>query len=378
MKFHNFTESLPNYGNEFEENNLDIEFVWNAPGKSASVLAIHLLHGYSSAANLNTTITDGKYLTALKKLKKAVRRLEKHTATETVLLNNGSDHLFAQPEVPGILKQWNEANPDSIMEINDFEKFIDQILSINPKLKSFEGELRGGKYHPLLSGVFSARMWIKKDNTEIEYLYEKYAEPLSAITWALDKYSKFNYPNAYLWTGLKWLLKNHPHDSICGCSIDEVHEEMKTRFQWAEQIGIEITKNSSIYLSDLIKFNTKVKFSEKIPIIIYNPLPWERKDISYFDVIVLASKDPNEIQSELAIIDYEGNNIEYQIFKIQGKPRHWIEPNAMYRITYVAKIPPCGYKIYYVSQNNPKKTLKPTNEIDLNKNNIENSYFSRH
>ncbi len=361
------------FGNEFEENNLNMEFIWNAPGNSASTLTIHLLHGYSSAANLNTSIIDGKYQTALKQLKKAIGRLEKHTATDIVLLNNGSDHLFAQPEVPEILKQWNEVNPNSFMEINDFENYISLVLSANPTLKSFEGELRGGKYHPLLSGVFSARMWIKQKNTEIEHLYEKYAEPLSAITWALDKYNKFSYPNAYLWTGLKWLLKNHPHDSICGCSIDEVHEEMKTRFQWAEQIANEITKNSSIYLSDLIKFNRKE--NGRIPIIIYNPLPWERKDISYFDVIVLANKDPNEIRSELAIVDYEGNNIEYQVFKIKEKPRHWIEPNATYRVNFIAEVPACGYKVYYASHNNPEKTVKTIKELDLNRNSIENEHY---
>jgi len=363
------------FGNEFEENNLNMEFIWSAPGNNASTLAIHLIRGYSSAANLNTTVADGKYQSALKQLKKAVGRLEKHTATDIVLLNNGSDHLFAQPEVPEILKQWNEANPENIMEINDFENYISRVLAANPKLKDFEGELRGGKYYPLLSGVFSARMWIKQKNTEIEHIYEKYSEPLSAITWALDKYSQFNYPHAYLWTGLKWLLKNHPHDSICGCSIDEVHEEMKTRFQWAEQIGNEITKNSAIYLSDLIKFNTKDKFFGRIPIIIYNPLPWERKDISYFDVIVLANKDPNEIRSELAIIDYEGNNIEYQVFKIKEKPRHWIEPNATYRVSFIAEVPACGYKVYYVSLNHPEEPIKPPKEIDLNRNSIENEHY---
>ena len=32
--------------------------------------------------------------------------------------------------------------------------------------------------------------------------------------------------------GWRWLLQNHPHDSICGCSIDQVHAEMRTRFAW--------------------------------------------------------------------------------------------------------------------------------------------------
>ena len=32
-------------------------------------------------------------------------------------------------------------------------------------------------------------------------------------------------------------MQNHPHDSICGCSIDPVHREMMARFSAAEDIG---------------------------------------------------------------------------------------------------------------------------------------------
>ena len=37
------------------------------------------------------------------------------------------------------------------------------------------------------------------------------------------------------------LMENHPHDSICGCSIDQVHDEMRPRFDQVDQIGEEIT-----------------------------------------------------------------------------------------------------------------------------------------
>ena len=32
-------------------------------------------------------------------------------------------------------------------------------------------------------------------------------------------------------------MQNHPHDSICGCSIDPVHREMMTRFRAVGDIG---------------------------------------------------------------------------------------------------------------------------------------------
>ncbi|MFW9835838.1 MAG: glycoside hydrolase family 38 C-terminal domain-containing protein [Candidatus Thorarchaeota archaeon] len=39
-------------------------------------------------------------------------------------------------------------------------------------------------------------------------------------------------------------MRNHPHDSICGCSVDRTHEEMKARFSWAESIGESIVHNA--------------------------------------------------------------------------------------------------------------------------------------
>jgi hypothetical protein len=40
------------------------------------------------------------------------------------------------------------------------------------------------------------------------------------------------------------LLENQPHDSICGCSVDRVHEEMRQRYDWVREIGTEIVRQS--------------------------------------------------------------------------------------------------------------------------------------
>ena len=92
--------------------------------------------------------------------------------------------------------------PETPIEQADFEYYVNKVLESNPELKEYQGELRGSKYSPLLSGVFSARMWIKQRNTAIEYLYEKYTEPLSTISWVLDKYGNFIYTKDYILSGI--------------------------------------------------------------------------------------------------------------------------------------------------------------------------------
>ena len=36
-------------------------------------------------------------------------------------------------------------------------------------------------------------------------------------------------------------LQNHPHDSICGCSIDAVHDQMDTRFRRVHEIAASVS-----------------------------------------------------------------------------------------------------------------------------------------
>lgn len=362
------------FGNEFEKQNLDIEFTWNAPGKASSITAFFLKEGYGSVANINTSKKNGKYKSALRKMRRVISKMEEHTASPVVVLNSGSDHHEARPEIPEIIKQWNEEHPDVHMEQNDFEYYVKKVLETKPKLKEFMGELRGGKYAHLLSGVFSARMWIKQRNTAIEYLFEKYTEPFATMTYALDKYNDFEYPEGYIRTGLKWLIKNHPHDSICGCSIDQVHDEMKTRFDWAEQIGTEVFKTSALYLSKLIKIDQED--GERFALIVYNPLPWKRKDIVGFNCVTLGFGGNKEFNEDITIIDTEGNEIEYQNYDIEEEPRYTQGTNISNRFTFIADMPACGYKVYYVvPAEEPEPFETKHEELSMNENSLENEFY---
>ncbi|UCC20080.1 MAG: hypothetical protein JSV62_02010 [Promethearchaeota archaeon] len=361
------------FGNEFEENDLNMEFKWNAPGKSASVLAIHLIFGYGSLEALNMKKFKGIYKRALSKIEFMVKRFEKYTCTPIVLLNNGSDHHEALRDIPEIVRQWNNLHPDVKMVQADFEYYINKVLDSNPNLKEFQGELRGGRYSNILSGVFSARMWIKQRNTAIEYLYEKYTEPASTFVWVLDKYHKFLYPKNYILTGLKWLQKNAPHDSICGCSIDEVHNEMKTRFDWAEQIANEIYKDSILYLSNLIK--TNLKYRNLNILYVFNPLPWKRRDIVEFNTISRNTKN-GKLPFNINIFDSDDNEIQFQHSTVEETPR-FIQSSAIsHKISFLAEIPACGYKLFYVVPSKSENTnIIKSNNLKITRQFLENEFY---
>ena len=70
-------------------------------------------------------------------------------------------------------------------------------------------------------------------NRYLENQFEHFLAPLAGMShlFAGKDYSGF------VETAYKHLLKNHPHDSIGGCSTDKVHAQMEDRFSHAEDIN---------------------------------------------------------------------------------------------------------------------------------------------
>jgi alpha-mannosidase len=55
-------------------------------------------------------------------------------------------------------------------------------------------------------------------------------------------------------------MQNHPHDSICGCSVDEVHREMMTRFEKANEVGKYLADDALFELAKVIDFEDQHPF----------------------------------------------------------------------------------------------------------------------
>ncbi|MFX0182782.1 MAG: glycoside hydrolase family 38 C-terminal domain-containing protein [Candidatus Hodarchaeota archaeon] len=119
------------------------------------------------------------------------------------------------------------------------------IMQKNYSLRVYAGEFRSSARAHLLQDTYSTRMWIKQWNQKIEDMLTQYAEPLNSYLWYyLDK----SYPTSFLKQAWKWHLRNQPHDSICGCSVDQTHEEMKTRYYWAESLTEACINEALLFL----------------------------------------------------------------------------------------------------------------------------------
>ncbi|UJG41054.1 MAG: hypothetical protein K9W45_01010 [Candidatus Heimdallarchaeum aukensis] len=216
-----------------------VPFIWKGNENSTkSILGIYMPYGYGNAAHL----TDENKEELKSQIETCVKDLESFSPFPLYLLMNGTDHQFPKEKIPRMLKEIKYENLE--VKLGSLSEFIEKL---NEKMKKenygpahYAGEFRSSERAPLLQDTYSSRVWIKQWNQKIEDLLVHYAEPLSTY---LSYYYTFEYPKTYLDLAWKWLLKNHPHDSICGCSIDQTHEEMKSRFYWSESIANIILEN---------------------------------------------------------------------------------------------------------------------------------------
>jgi mannosylglycerate hydrolase len=249
-----------------EGERLGSEFRWRAADGRTEVLTVHLIGTYSAATalghldweyqdaydperavrQLNAALYgpdagEAAFPTwlrdALERLSGGIGAYSRHGA---VLLLNGSDHLFPQENLPEVIALANDRIETVRFVHADVEEYIDHPRPATENLELHEGEFRRGRYHHVLSGVWSTRTDLKIANHGCETLLERYAEPLAAAARTLRGHDD----RALLRHAWRTLLLNHAHDSICGCSVDAVHREMHTRFDLVRQTGEELCRRA--------------------------------------------------------------------------------------------------------------------------------------
>ncbi|MEN9230897.1 MAG: glycosyl hydrolase-related protein [Thermostichus sp. DG02_5_bins_236] len=214
------------------------EFYWQAPDGS-QVLAINLRGGYDNFSAWGYPHRFGQFRgrlpdphLAVQHLQACLEQLAPHSRSGVIPLCNGGDHMPPQPQVPELLEKAQRALPEISLSHGSYPELVQAILACQPELETYTGELLGNAHHPILSNVWSARVYLKQHNQRVQSLLERYAEPLVAalgtegIPWV-----------AHLEEAWRQLLLCHPHDDICGCSIDPVHQDNLFHFRQAETLA---------------------------------------------------------------------------------------------------------------------------------------------
>ena len=201
-------------------------FAWEAPDGS-SVRAEYLPYGYGNGAYLlDVPCQLGRGLEAVR---------ESHReffGDEPVLAMFGADHMEPLPQLTTLLEESGAAA--QVSTLPEYLATVDGRRSG----RRWRGELRSSARANMLMGTLSARLDLKAAMARAERALTRYGEPFQALYGTA-------WPNRLLDLAWRRLIENSAHDSICGCSVDEVSTQVLVRCYEAEQIAMGLAEDAA-------------------------------------------------------------------------------------------------------------------------------------
>lgn len=221
------------------------ELIWRGADGS-EVIAVLFANWYHNAMELPTEEE------ALRnRLTHIVASTSRFALTPHLLGMNGCDHQPVQTDLQAAIKLANTVQDEVEVKQSNFKDYVDAIRPYKDTFPVYEGEMNGqlatGSF-PLIS-TSSSHVDIKQKNQATQHLLERITEPVSLISML----NGGEYKQDLLLYAWKKLMQNHPHDSICSCSCDEIYEEMKTRFAKAAACGEELRDRALDHLVATVK-----------------------------------------------------------------------------------------------------------------------------
>jgi alpha-mannosidase/mannosylglycerate hydrolase len=289
-----------------------------------------------------------------------------------ILAMDGCDHV----EPDARLTRWRallqERFPGVQFIHSTLEEYLQRLRQVLSKPQMVCGELRepskvkAGNW--ILNGVLSSRIHLKQRNAACQALLERWAEPAASLA-AL--FAGQPYPRGYLRAAWRHLLQNHPHDSICGCSIDPVHRDMLYRFDQAEMIAGETAGEAVQALT------AGIGVAEGTPgeqlLVLFNPAPAPVEGTVLVDLELVAEaaapsralSDPNRYF--IYVYDAGGGPVPLQLCEVSLQEPRYTRPHRgvpisynvdRFRVAMHVQVPACGYASYtYERRDEPRRAL---------------------
>ncbi|MDZ7373335.1 MAG: glycosyl hydrolase-related protein [candidate division KSB1 bacterium] len=360
-----------------EAEDLGSEFLWEALD-GTQVLAVWLPQGYGNFGNLGYPRNWGDMRGYRPSLDEADRRLGERLAVlrrfgrcGVYLLMNGLDHLPPQPELPDLLRGLQERHPELEIRHASFEELFDEIerrLPELPALKIYQGEFNSGKHAVILQGVYSSRVYLKQANFELETKLVHSLEPLLALALTVGGPHLWRNFLDYAW---RELMKNHPHDDICGCSVDAVHRNNEHIYEQVRQVVHKLEHEVLHFLG----WQVRLPHSQGTPFVVWNTAgfprsEWVRTEL-WFD-----GQDPAASGFRLELPD--GREVPYVLLETRGEEGvNYLTPLRK-RVACVwlklPDVPPGGWQTIVAVPGTPRPPRK-TVVVDPAKRRMENEFL---
>lgn len=346
-------------GVEMDPAALRSEFTWRSPDGS-EVLTVYLLDGYRNGVRLAAYPEIFS-----QRIREEAGKLRKFSTTGQLLMMNGFDQETNPDDILPLIRQTEEG---PALRQSTPAEYLEAVAREHPQLPVLEGALYSGRYISVFPGTLSARMYLKLQNDWCQTMLSRYAEPLQALLELLELradgpegtaapgafelradgpegtagYDISELPAGRCGLSCLWklLLQNHPHDSICGVGVDEVHADMEKRFHACGLGVLRFCRDGMRQLAAGVPARVPAGLpaaggtQAPLSLLVFNPYPAPR------DSIVLLQGTERVLQ------DAEGRRV----------PAYRTKRGTVYRL---AELPAYGYRAYYQAPEGPEEAEEP-------------------
>jgi mannosylglycerate hydrolase len=219
---------------------------WRAPG-GERVLLYHLSRsGYELGANL--PVDQAAARTRWQEIRGEL--LARNITGEALLLNGADHHARQAHHDEAIAALVAAAAPDEVKpsSLRAFAAEAERRAMQSKRIPEVEGELRDSHgFTWTLAGTLATRAHQKRRNARLERLLVRDVEPWAALAARAAGGSLARRP--LVEAAWRSLLLCHPHDTLCGCSTDEVARAMDARLDETASQGAGLRGDA---LHDLI------------------------------------------------------------------------------------------------------------------------------
>lgn len=231
------------------------------------------------------------------------------------------------------------------LKVGAAQPFFDKLFQTAPKLNLpvWKSELYL-EYH---RGVYTSQArtkWNNRRNEELLLNTEKFSS-IAGLYGAKYPADDLNY-------GWKKVLFNQFHDILSGSSVAAVYKDAER--DHADVRRLEMADLNAALGQIESRINTK---GEGVPVVVFNPLAWDRKQSVEFAVTFPSAATAAEVR------DDSGRVVESQVIGRDPQMRSL-------RVVFMAQLPALGYRVYHFVASSKSATANAGGETQ-----IENEYL---
>lgn len=362
--------------NEFPKH---IEFKWNRESLLFHFADVQLF----KTDYFNLKAANEFYSENLKpQVEKIIQDQVNDFTTPHVIWMEGHDSSGPNINTVRLIEEIKKHFPELKIIHSTLEDYSDAVKNSidKSKLKIVKGERRSTQFDLRSGNLYgyttSARMDLKLMNFDCERWLQFYAEPFYnfASLLGLDTDDK------YLELTWKLLAQNSSHDSIGGCSLDVVHDDMINRYKHIKEISSGLFSKACQHIlskGDLVEKQN----SEENYLFCINPTNYERNEVAQIMVDIPIEFD----QGGFKLIDSNSNEMDVQIIKSeQSNPvleqlidrPMYVQVKRYFAYGNVKSIPSFGFKnLKIIPSTNKKISTKKIGKIIGKKIAFENEFL---